>query len=89
VADKGVLALLSFAIFVLISVSEWNPVFAFIGIVIAVIFLRFGRGRRHRRHGGGTYYGWDDDSDSGGWFGGDGGWGNGGGDGGGNGGGGD
>jgi len=65
-------------VFVAISVGEQNPMFVIFGIVVAVIFLRFGKGRSHGRRGGdgvGDYGG----DDNGGWFGGDGGGGNGGG----------
>ena len=79
---RAVLALISLVIFVAITVSEQNPVFVILGIVVAVIFLRFGKGRSRGSRGGdgGGDHGSDD---SGGWFGGDGGWGDGGGDGGG------
>ena len=92
---RVVLALIAFVVFAAITVSEQNPMFLIISIVVAVIFLRFGRRRGHRRcggHGSGAYSGgeYDDDDDiDGGWFGGDSGWfgGDGDGDGGGNGGG--
>ncbi len=82
---RAVLALISLMVFVAIAVSEQNPVFVIFGIVVALVFLRFGKGRSRGRRGGdgGGYAGGDYDSgdnDDGGWFGGDGGGGNGGGD---------
>jgi hypothetical protein len=92
-AIRAVLTLVAFVAFVAIAASEQNPVFLIIGIVVAVIFLRFGRCRGRRRRGGhdgeaylvGDYV---NDTDGGwfrgdsGWFGGDGNGGNGGGNGG-------
>ncbi|MBA4115370.1 MAG: hypothetical protein H0X71_02820 [Rubrobacter sp.] len=77
---RDVLALISLLVFVAISFSEQNPVFVIFGIVVAVIFLRLGKGRSRGRRGGDGEGDYGSDN-NGGWFGGDGG--NGGGNGGG------
>ena len=59
---RAVLAFIAFVVFVAITVSEQNPVFLIVGIVVAVMFLRFGRRRARRRrgrYGGGAYFGGD------------------------------
>ena len=69
---RGILALVALAVFVAIWLSEDNPVYLFLGVIVAALFWNLGRRRRSSRgrHVGGAASGWDgDDNDNGGgWF---------------------
>ncbi len=84
---RGVLALVSLAVFVAITVSEDDLAFLIPGVIFVAVLWGLGRKRRRRRRRGndGAAYDWGNNDDGGGWLewgdgGGDGGGGNGGGD---------